>query len=182
MSITNKSIAVKIAIGLIGLAFLFSFAFAAPVKAQSVEDLTKQINDLLSLITTLQAQLAALQGGAPVAAVGVCPYAWTSNLTNGSTGNDVMKLQQFLNSDPATSLGTSGAGSPGNESTYFGSITKAGVVKFQNKYASEVLAPVGLSAGTGYFYDTYNANYTYSAGRDRFDRFKHDTAYSNTCA
>jgi len=97
-----------------------------------------------------RAALAQQQGGgASVSAV--CPYTWTRSLTKGSTGDDVMKLQQFLNSSADTQLASSGVGSLGNETSYFGSITNSGVVKFQDKYASEVLTPIGLSAGTGYF-------------------------------
>ena len=73
------------------------------------------------------------------------------DLTLGSTGLDVMELQVFLNRDSETRLAVSGAGSPGQETQYFGPITKNALIRFQDKYASEVLTPLGLSRGTGYF-------------------------------
>lgn len=78
-----------------------------------------------------------------------CPFNWTRNLKVGSTGADVLKLQQFLNSDPDTIVASSGAGSAGKESNSYGQLTKRAITKFQEKYASEILAPNGLTKGTG---------------------------------
>lgn len=87
----------------------------------------------------------------------VCPYTWTRNLEDGARGSDVRALQRFLNAVLPTSLTTSGEGSPGQETDYYGSLTGAGVARFQEMYASEILVPLNLSAGTPFFYDSTRA-------------------------
>jgi hypothetical protein len=74
----------------------------------------------------------------------------STNLSVGSSGVQVALLQQILNRDPDTQVASSGTGSPGMESTYFGPLTKLAVMRFQTKYANEVLSPAGLVSGTGY--------------------------------
>jgi len=141
----------KIVASIIGLSLV---VMMAPGVAQgaTIEELEAQIADLLAQITTLQTQLAALTGtgaGAPAACAGI---TFTANLSMGSSGNDVKCLQALLNQSAATQLAAaaSDAGSPGNETIYFGPLTQAAVIKFQEKYASEVLTPIGLTAGTGF--------------------------------
>lgn len=72
------------------------------------------------------------------------------DLTLGSTGEDVRALQIKLNQDVDTLLSAAGPGAPGAETTYFGPITATAVKRFQEKYAGEILTPIGLSVGTGY--------------------------------
>lgn len=130
-SLTTKNIA-AVVLGL-GLVLALSFSFATPVKAQSIADLQAQIQALL-------AQIQSLQGGTPTTG-GAC-FTFTMNLTIGSTGNEVMQLQKFLNTHGAM-VAASGAGSPGNETSYFGPATKAAVAKFQ--------AANGIAPASGYF-------------------------------
>jgi hypothetical protein len=75
---------------------------------------------------------------------------FTRTLQVGSTGADVKALQVFLNAHGFV-VASSGGGSPGNETTYFGSATKAALIKFQEYYANDILTPNGLTSGTGYF-------------------------------
>lgn len=123
---------------------------ASPVIGVTAEELLAQIQQLQQQLAQLMQQYQQLTGqgaGAPAACSGI---TFDRDLKVGMTGNDVKCLQALLNQDPATKVADSGAGSPGNETTYFGERTKAAVIKFQEKYASEILAPVGLSSGTGY--------------------------------
>ena len=145
MTTITKDFVAKLAVAFVAVAMVVA-AFAPAAQAQTTEELQAMINDLL-------AQVAALQGGgdaAPMAA-GVCPYTWTRDLSTGSTGADVMKLQQFLNSDPDTRVAATGVGSAGMETEYYGPATAAAVSKFQVKFRSTVLSPAGLVNPTGYF-------------------------------
>lgn len=144
---TTKVFASKLTVAFVAAAMVAS-VFAPVAQAQTTEELQAMINDLL-------AQVAALQGstgqGATNVASGICPYTWTRSLTAGSEGADVMKLQQFLNSDLDTRVSVSGAGSVGAETMYFGPATAAAVSKFQVKYRADILSPANLVNPTGYF-------------------------------
>jgi hypothetical protein len=114
-------------------------------------ELQAQINSLLATLSALQAQLGALQGGSTGGTVTGCSItSFDVNLKQGDSGAAVKCLQVVLNSAADTQVAASGVGSSGNETEYFGPLTKAAVIKFQEKYASEVLASYGLTQGTGF--------------------------------
>ncbi|MBU1015336.1 hypothetical protein KKI17_02780, partial [Patescibacteria group bacterium] len=77
-------------------------------------------------------------------------FTFAQNLSQGNSNADVKYLQILLNSSADTKLADSGAGSPGNETEFFGPITRSGVIKFQDKYARDILVPLGLNSGTGF--------------------------------
>lgn len=52
------------------------------------------------------------------------------NLTVGTTGSDVKELQKFLNAT-GFAVASTGSGASGNETTYFGSLTRRALIKFQ---------------------------------------------------
>lgn len=65
---------------------------------------------------------------------GASSARFTTALTRGMTNDMVRALQVILNSDPDTRVASSGAGSPGNESRYFGAATAKAVGAFQVKW------------------------------------------------
>lgn len=77
-------------------------------------------------------------------------FVFSSPLKLGTTSGDVRELQKILNLSPETAIPGSGIGSKGQETNYFGNLTRAAVVRFQEKYRDEILVPNGLTVGTGY--------------------------------
>jgi peptidoglycan hydrolase-like protein with peptidoglycan-binding domain len=75
---------------------------------------------------------------------------FTRNLSVGDRGEDVRSLQRFLNARGHT-IAAVGPGSPGNETEYYGERTRDALARFQEAYAEEILVPVGLERGTGFF-------------------------------
>jgi len=115
----------------------FLFGFTAPdVKAQTVTGLQVQIQQLMAQIAALQQRIAQLQPQ---------PSIWCHNfnvnLRVGNRGPEVTALQAALQKEGLYQRTISGI---------FDQYTASAVVAFQEKYASEVLAPWGLTRGTDY--------------------------------
>ncbi len=136
--------------------FLFTLS-AGTAGALTAEELQVQITALMAQLATLQTELAVLQGGTGATVTGCTITSFDRALKLTMTGDDVKCLQIVLNSDSATIVASSGVGSSGNETSYFGPLTKTAAIKFQEKYASEILESWGLTAGTGYIGSTTRA-------------------------
>ncbi|MEK7227335.1 MAG: peptidoglycan-binding domain-containing protein [Patescibacteria group bacterium] len=93
------------------------------------------IAQLQAQLNALLAQLNALQSGASVAPglINAGKVHITQILSKGSRGNSIKGLQQFLNNHGFI-ISSSGAGSPGQETDYYGTLTEKAVGKFQEKY------------------------------------------------
>lgn len=69
-------------------------------------------------------------------------YAFTKAMKRGTQGADVVALQHVLKIEGCFPEGQKFTG-------YYGDITFSGVVELQEKYAEEILKPLGLTHGTG---------------------------------
>src|SRR3989344_1764246 len=86
-------------------------------------------------------------GDAPMIVNQIIP-PFTSNLSMGMENAEVQTLQRFLNGAGFTII-ESGPGSPGNETTRFGALTRAAVMKFQ---CAKGIVCDGDERSTGYGY------------------------------
>ncbi|OGZ43420.1 MAG: hypothetical protein A3J55_02995 [Candidatus Ryanbacteria bacterium RIFCSPHIGHO2_02_FULL_45_17b] len=153
---TNKLIKIakkvtSVFVSLTTAVWLSGFGILMPIVAQgqTVSELQAQIQSLQALIANLQAQISGVSGGTP--SMSSTPCTFTKDLTMGSTGMDVKCLQEYLNS-AGHMVASSGAGSPGMESEYFGSRTQSAVSKWQ--------AANSVSPSVGYFGSKSRAKYT----------------------
>ncbi|MBI5470248.1 peptidoglycan-binding protein [Candidatus Kaiserbacteria bacterium] len=96
-----------------------------PTTSGTAAQLQQQIQGLMGQIQTLS-------GGA----------SFKRDLKMGMTGSDVKSLQAYLNAHGYV-VTSSGGGSPGNETTKFGGLTKAALIKLQKA--------AGISPAAGYF-------------------------------
>ena len=123
----------------------YPYNFTISISGDSPDPNQTLIDKLLAQIASLKKQISDLiaqQGGSGAPSV-FCSQI-NSNLSFGSIGNEVSCLQEFLKNQ-GTNIYPEGL-----TTGYFGNLTKSAVIKFQEKYSSAILSPLGLLSGTGY--------------------------------
>lgn len=118
-----------------------SLSFVSPASAETASDIQAQIRELLSKVSELTKQLKTLQGNATSTLPGltkpfppgqhrICAIL-ARNLAQGSQGDDVKGLQEFLREKGVLSAEATG---------YFGPATRAAVARWQ---AEEGISNIG---------------------------------------
>jgi hypothetical protein len=125
---------------------VYNFSISASMSAKSDEELKK--NELIAQITELIRQInelrAKIADNASQPATTSCAKL-NSDLHFGiSNSQEVSCLQKFLKSQGSAIY------PEGFVTGNFGELTKAAVIRFQEKYSSDILVPANLEKGTGF--------------------------------
>ena len=121
-----------------------SFSLSISTEVKSEEE--KLIEELKAQISKLQAQIAELQAQiAEILRKRIPGQKFENNLYYGMRNNfEVRCLQEFLKIQGPEIY------PEGLVTGSFLSLTQVALIRFQEKYASEILIPLGLQKGTGY--------------------------------
>ncbi|MCX6706137.1 MAG: peptidoglycan-binding domain-containing protein, partial [Candidatus Woesebacteria bacterium] len=123
----------------------YPFSYTVAISGFAPSSAQDLIQQLLDRIDTLKQEIARIQGQENNSGQQNLCSRLNNNLSFGMTNNsDVKCLQTFLKNQ-GTDIYPEGLVT-GN----FASLTIAAVIRFQEKYAVDILTPIGLSKGTGY--------------------------------
>jgi peptidoglycan hydrolase-like protein with peptidoglycan-binding domain len=105
----------------------------------------KLIEGLQAQIAALKAQIAQLQAKiAKILRKKISCQKFENNLYYGMRSKEVRCLQEFLKSQGLKIY------PEGLVTGFFGPLTRAAVIRFQERYAKDILYPLGLKKGTGF--------------------------------
>jgi len=123
---------------------IYPYSFTVSITGSDSGADQTLIQKLLAEIDSLKAQIAKIQSPGTNVVQQNCSQL-SNNLYFGMlNNNDVKCLQEFLKNQGSDIYPESFV--TGN----FGALTKAAVIRFQEKYAFDILTPVGLLKGSGY--------------------------------
>jgi len=127
----------------------YSFSLSVSVENQEkeeklIEELMARIAELQAQIAELKAKIAALRGQSPEKGLSPSCQKFIQNLYFGMENEQVRCLQEFLKEQGKEIY------PQGLVTGYFGPLTQAAVIRFQERFIEEILEPLGLSSGTGF--------------------------------
>ncbi len=128
-----------------------------PITEMTLPELKAKLVELTELVNKLRAKLLALVAKR----VEEIPsdYKFVTDLYYGQRSIDVRYLQIFLKSQGPDIY------PEGLVTGYFGPLTRRAIIRFQEKYRDEILAPWGLTYGTGFVGRTTRAKINQILGR-----------------
>lgn len=122
---------------------LVSNVSSAPSMAVNTDLLAKKIEFMEKQVALMKSQLQQALGLQPEQPLIVGAKTILSSLKFGDRGEQVSLLQTWLSRDSLVYP-------EGIVSGFFGALTQKAVIRFQEKYQQEILAPWGLAFGNGF--------------------------------
>jgi len=122
-----------------------SYSFSLSVSVENQEKEEKLIEELMARIAEIQAQIAEIR--ARIAAIlgkEVSCQKFNQNLSFGMENEQIRCLQELLKKQGKEIY------PQGLVTGYFGPLTQAAVIRFQERFAEEILYPLDLTSGTGF--------------------------------
>ncbi len=129
--------------GFDGLELTYPYTFTASITGAVLQEDQLLIQKLLAQIDSLKKQIAVIQAKNSGENKNNNSCQLNHNLYFGMSSSDIICLQQFLKLQGLNIY------PEGFITGNFGNLTKSAVIRFQEKYKSEILIPVGLYGGTG---------------------------------
>ncbi len=122
-----------------------------PISEMSKDEILTKIAEIEEILSQLKAQLAKIESVEKIeenqepVKISISCQSFNTNLFYGLRNDDNVRcLQEFLKMQGEDIY------PEGLVTGNFLSLTKAAVIRFQEKYAEDILAPLGLEKGTGY--------------------------------